>query len=157
MASLREIVAWLLTEDGLVDGVIGDGRVGRGDSIWTTSEPDVRWMPRIEDQVGAITLRGHTPHVYHTETGEVLHPTQAPLYHSEYRYYDNILRRDTPPEDSWKTSRDTLEEGWVKDPEGKHRLWVPAKWRKYWNPENWNNDAMIQFNFFEGRPVIIKF
>jgi len=47
VANSREMVAWLLTEDGLVDGVIGDRRVGRRDSIWTTSEPDFQWMPRV--------------------------------------------------------------------------------------------------------------
>jgi len=35
VAGSGQVVAWLLTEEGLVDGVIGDRRVGRGDSIWT--------------------------------------------------------------------------------------------------------------------------
>ena len=34
VAGSREIVAWLLTEEGLVDGIIGDRGVGRSDSIW---------------------------------------------------------------------------------------------------------------------------
>ena len=157
VAGSSEIIAWLLTEDGLVDGVIGDRRVDRRDSIWTTSVPEVVRWPQVEGQVGVIMLRGNTPHVYHTETGEVLHPTQAPRRDTSRWYYENMLQCDTPPEDSWQTSRQTLREGWVKDPEGKHRLWVPAKWREIWDPKGWYHDATIQFGIFEGRCVIIKF
>jgi len=153
----REIVAWLLTEDGLVDGVIGDRRVGRRDSIWTVSEPEPPREPEFDGQVGVIKLRGNTPHVYHTETGEVLDPTQVPRYGRSRWYYENMLQRDTPPEYSWQTSWDKLQEGWVKDPEGKHRLWVPAKWRERWRRANWHLGTAAQFNFFEDRPTIIKF
>ena len=38
VAGSRKYTAWLLTEEGLVDGVTGDRRVGRSDSIWTTPE-----------------------------------------------------------------------------------------------------------------------
>jgi len=150
----EETVAWLLTEEGLVDGVIGDRRVGRSDSIWTTSKPKY-YTPKLGGQVGVIELRTGAQHVYHTETGEVLDPTQAP--HHRERRYNFIPQRGTPPEDAWQTSRDTLQEGWVKDPKGKHRMWVPVEWRRDWDPAHWHHDATTQFNYIRGRPVLIRF
>ena len=80
----QEVIAWLLTKEGLVDGVIGGGRVDRGASIWTVQRSRTF---RVEDHVGVIVPDGGgSPHVYHTETGEVLHPTQTP------RYSDNRCR-----------------------------------------------------------------
>jgi len=155
VAGSEEIIAWLLTEEGLVDGVIGGRRVGRSDSIWTTSKLD-NYPPLLGGQVGVIDLCTGAPHVYHTETGEILDPTQAP-YYSERRYYNNIPQRDTPPEDAWQTSRDTLREGWVKDPEGKHRMWVPVEWRERWDPEDWHHDTTTQFSYILGRPILIRF
>jgi len=163
-----EIVAWLLTEDGLVDGIIGDRRVGRSDSIWTTPYPElyvshlgVGVVPRLGGQVGV--MEGHrgmprvshtnAPHVYHTETGEVLDLTQEPQHYSERPYWNNTPQHDTSPEDAWKTSR----EGWVKDPEGKHRVWVPVEWRRGWDPEEWHHDATTQFSYLNERFVLIKF
>jgi len=156
VAGFWEIVAWLLTEEGLVDGVIGDRRVGRGDSIWTTSKQELR-MPRVEGQIGVIQDYGGVLRVYHTETGEVLNPTQAPQHYSGRRYYNNIPQCNTRPEDGWQTSRDTLLEGWVKDPEGKHRLWVPVEWRKDWDPADWHHDATTQFSYIGDRFVLVKF
>ena len=150
-----ETVAWLLTEEGLVDGVVGDRRVGRGDSIWTTPKPHP-WVPQVQGQIAAIMLDGNTLHVYHTETGEVLDPTQAPPRYSTRKFYNNIPRRNIPPEDSWQTSRETLLEGWVKDPEGKHRMWVPVEWRN-WDLAEWYHDVTTQFSLLGGRFVLIKF
>jgi len=156
----EEMVAWLLTEEGLVDGVIGDRRVGRSDSIWTISnsfsDPDLP-VPKLGGQVCVLELLTGAPHVYHTETGEVLDPTQAPQDYSERSYYNNIPQRDTPPEDAWQTSRDTLPEGWIKDPEGKHRMWVPVEWREDWDFEDWHHDATTQFSLLKDRFVLIKF
>jgi len=173
VAGFGELVAWLLTEEGLVDGVIDDRRVNRSDSIWTISLPLPRsepWMFLVEGQVGVIKLDGNSLHVYHTETGRVLHPTQAPRHLRDrwyrlteahcgrnYLCYHNLSQRDTPPEDSWQTSRATLREGWVKDPKGKHRLWVPAEWRTDYDPADWRNDVTTLFSYLGDRPVLIKF
>ena len=155
VAGSEETVAWLLTEEGLVDGVVGDRRVGRSDSIWTTSKPC--YGPELGGQVGVIGEYTDAPHVYHTETGEVLDPTQVPRHYSNRRDYNNIPQRDTPPEDPWKNSPDTLREGWVKDPEGKHRMWVPVEWRRDWDPADWHHDATTQFSYIGDRPVLIRF
>jgi len=155
-AGSGEFVAWLLTEEGLVDGVIGDRRVGRSDSIWTKSRLN-HYKPKLGGQVGVIEFYSGGSLVYHTETGEVLDPTQAPPAYGSHWYYNNIPQRDTPPEDAWQNSRDTLREGWVKDPEGKHRMWVPVEWRERWNPEDWHHDATTQFSYIRGRHVLIRF
>ena len=169
VASAKQLVAWLLTDEGLVDGVIGDREVGRGDSIWTRRfQHDC--MFRVEGQVGVIKIDGNVLHVYCTYTGEVLHPTQA---HQDFcGYWDrlddlhlgrsylrfrNLSQYNIPFEDRRKTSRATLQEGWIKDAEGKHRLWIPVEWRTDWDPEDWLHDVMIQFSRLGGRPVLIKF
>ena len=179
----RRVVAWLLTEEGLVDGVIGDRRVGRGDSIWTVPLPS-GWKIGVEGKIGVIeTDRWYERElqVYRTDTGEVLHPTQAPRsvwdnppgvwdnpgsildrldWNSLCRihlHFHNLSRCNTPLEDRWQTSRATVREGWVKDAEGKHRLWIPAEWRTDWDPEDLRHDVTIQFSRLGDRPVLIKF
>ena len=167
----QKVVAWLLTEDGLADGVVGERRVDRGDSIWTVSQWQGSFRLRVEDHVGFIEPNGGgSTHVYHTETGEVLHPTQTPRhsdgswgslteahYGQDYLRYHNLSQCNTSPRDSWQFSRATLREGWIKDPEGKRRLWVPLEWRTEWNEADWFHDFMIQFSSIGDKPVLIKF
>jgi len=171
VASSRQLVAWLLTEDGLVDGVVGDRRVDRSDSIWTISKSTqtLQWQFQVDGQFGSIMLPRNAPHVYHTGTGEILHPTEASqsVRHSipvgftysgrRYLHFHNLRQHDIPPGDSWKTSQATLREGWVKDAEGKHRLWVPVEWRTDWDPADWRHDLTTQFSYLGGRIVVIKF
>ena len=153
-----ETVAWLLTKEGLVDGVIGNRRVVRSDSIWTTSQQKYRWWFAADSQVGVLGLHTGTLHVYDTETGEVLDPTQVPEDNNRCRWgYNNIPQCNTLPEDRWQTSEDTLFEGWVKDPEGKHRMWVPAEWREGWDLGEWHHDARIQFSRLGGGSALVKF
>ena len=73
----RQLVARLLAEEGFV----GDRRVYCSGSIWTIpkSRTEYRWAFQIEGQVGVIKLGQNVMGVYHTETGERLHLTQAPL------------------------------------------------------------------------------
>jgi len=163
-----EVVAWLLTEEGLVDGVIGGRRVDRGDSIWTVPASCALW---VGGHVGVIKLSwSDLLHVYHTETGEILDSTQIPRHSTDRRHslfdlhrgrdyldYHNLSRCDILPEESWKLSPATLGEGWVKDPEGKRRLWVPHEWRKDWDSADWLHDFTIQFSLIEGKHVLVKF
>jgi len=162
----KQIIAWLLTEEGLVDGVIGDRRVGRRDSIWAISFRYTRGF-RVEGLVGVITIDWDALYVYHTDTGEVLHPAQAlrddwgssrdfHLGRNHLRFH-NLPQCSAPLEDRWKTSRVTVREGWVKDAEGKHRLWVPVEWREFWDSEDWLHDVTIQFSYLGSGPVLIKF
>jgi len=164
-----QVVAWLLTEEGLVDGVIGDRRVGHGDSIWTIwfrSE----YTFQVEGQVGAIRIDGDALHVYHTGTGEVLHPTQEPRgfrgnwdrldyvnFSRNQLHFHNFSQWNAPFEDRWQTSPATVRDGWVKDAEGKHRLWIPVEWGTDWDPEDWRHDVTIQFSYLGDGPVLVKF
>jgi len=173
-----QVVAWLLTEEGLVDGVIGDRRVGRGDSIWAVPFRSDWEVPGVEGQIGVIGEIGRGVgdklQVYRTDTGELLHPTQGPpdiLYqdtdcsdeYGDYKwsrahlYLHDLSRYDAPLEDRWQTSPATVREGWVKDAGGKHRLWVPAEWRAGWDSEDWLHDITTQFSRLAGGPVIVKF
>jgi hypothetical protein len=170
VAGLGDLRAWLLTEEGVVDSVNGGKKVGRNDSIWAIPQSQPPWMFRVEGQVGIIKKGGDVLHVYHTETGEVLHPTQAPQHFSgcwynlskqhcgrDYLCYHNLSQGDTPLEDSWQIPQTTMRERWVKDPEGKHRLWVPVEWRMEWDSADWCHSITTQFSHLGGRLVIIKF
>ena len=72
----RTLVAWRLTEGGVVDGIFADRRVGRGDSIWTVTVTAFS-MFSFEDQIVIIEGKGNVVHAYHMGTGEVLDPTRA--------------------------------------------------------------------------------
>jgi len=165
-----QLVAWLLTEDGLVDGVIGDRRVDCSDSIWAISDWSPLWGFCVRGQVGLIELPENATHAYHTGTGDILGATPAPLdfhlakctlnslyYGRSYLDFHNLPQRDILSGDSWKTSQATLREGWVKDSEGRHRLWVPAEWRAHWGLRDWRHDVTTQFSYLGHGPVVIKF
>jgi len=177
VAGSDRVVAWLLTEEGLVDGVIGGRRVGYEDRIWTMWKSAPGWlisdscqMFLAEGQVGVIKNDINRPFVYHTETGKILHPTQAPRNFGDrwralgealcswgYLSHYKLSQDDTPPEGSWQTSQETPRNGWVRDPEGKHRLWVPVEWRTDWDPADWRHDVTLQLGILGGRLVLIKF
>ena len=135
-----KLVAWRLTENGSVYGVSAERRAGQGDSIWTVSSPNLRFS--VGDQ--AVITEGEEAviHVYDTGTGEVLGPAQVsphPRGHQysvwemewcqHYPHYRNLDKQPIPSEDEWPVKLATLEEGWVRDLEGKHRMWIPLEWR----------------------------
>ncbi|KAF9645957.1 hypothetical protein BDM02DRAFT_3271343 [Thelephora ganbajun] len=131
------IAAWRLTEEGVVYGVSSGGRAGRGNSIWTI--PVLSGWPSLSfrDQTMVIEHGEKDIHVYHTETGEVLEPVQAILHSSLHPWGtpQNVVSRlckygwNTPSEGGGPFSWNTIREGWVKDLEGKHLLWLPIEWR----------------------------
>lgn len=169
----EKVVAWLLTDDGVVDGVFGNKPISESDGLWTLSLP--RWSPdlwkfSVEGRVGTIKSNGNSLFTYDTETGDILQPSHAPQpsgnywYHlgevlcgRHYLHYHNLSQCNVPPEESWQTSRATLREGWVKDPEGRCRLWIPVEWRMSWDDADWRHDVTTQFSILRGKPVIIKF
>ena len=154
------VMAWVLTEEGLVDGGFGNRRAGRGDSIWTVPIPRCGSQDpefSIEGETGIIKSDGKILHVYNTTTGEVLEPAQTLLRLSGpwYSLVDIMKARrhlydgsvgDAPPRDNWKPSTSALKEGWMKDREGRHLMWLPFEMRRVgWNEMEWFPDiATIQ-------------
>ena len=159
--SSGKVVAWLLTEEG----------AGNCQSIWTVYGLSHKFS--VEDQVGVIRTDDHiSPFIYHTGTGDVLDSVHEPQQYShpflpftlfsdcqEYRY----LRRDAPwssvpPEDSWPISNRYIEgEAWIRDPQRRHRLWVPVEWRTPREQEDWHHDITTLFIRIPGQIVIVKF
>ena len=134
------LVAWRLTEGGVVDGTFADRRAGRGDSIWTISATASSWFS-FEDQIVIIEEKRNV-HAYHMGTGEVLDPTRASprsydlqcslwdvMGGRHYPRYCELPKQDMPSKDDWPILETALQDGWVKDPEGKHRLWILPEWR----------------------------
>ena len=143
----RVVVAWLLTEKGRVAGVSVNRWAHHHNRIWEVRIYNYGALPNLMvdagSRVGAIGECLEDPPLltYHTETGEA--PPSAsklnPIYSRPLdlvgvfrgRDYDAIdwpIRRS-----DWSTSRPTLQDGWVKDPEGSCRLWVPVEWRDCWD------------------------
>ena len=163
-----ELVAWRLTEEGVVNSTVADGRAGRGDSIWTVSVTDDSSLRfSVEDQIVLIDQNNNLIHVYHTGTGEVLEPTQTPphlhgQYHlremadgQHYPHYRELKARDTCSEDDWPITFTLSQEGWIKDPKGKHRLWTPVEWRTNSSSLGWFPDiAALRFNHPDGTVII---
>ena len=165
----RVITAWLLTEEGLVNGVFGARRAGRGDSIWSVSKPHSSLSFSVEGETGIIKCNGNVLHVCNTDTGEVLEPAVTLLHLNGPWYpltntwqalhylYDGDMG-GTPPGDSWEPLQTTLKEGWIKDREGRHLLWLPVEWRAVdWNEVEWfSNIATIRFVTPECGNIIAK-
>jgi len=164
VAGSRRVVAWLLTEEGLVDSVTGGRRVGCKDSIWAI-QFESKCTFWVEGEVGIIREYGNTLRVYRTDTGEVLNqlrcghdnPSDHHLGRNHLRFH-NLPQCNIPLEDRWQTSQATLREGWVKDAEGKHRLWIPVEWRtSRWDPADWRHDVTTQLSRLGGMPILVKF
>ena len=142
------IVAWRLTPDGTVDGVLGIGRADCSDSLWTKplqEGSDAKFC--VEGQVGVIWDSEDLMY-YDVETGEKLGvvPGQtSPVYDfksfgdhvglpfDEYSFsWCHFTNHDDPSKDN---TIPCCKEGWVKYPEGdhSHRIWLPIHWRPIWN------------------------
>ena len=173
------IMGWLLTEDGEVDGIIGNSRADQNDSLWKVSPQDLdpHMLARqqgsdtylefaVKDEIGAIKYNGFIFHTYHTRTGEIIKPGNVPSMRPWY-HFKNPLNRDDcniyhrtqkkPLECSWPVSQTALQEGWIKDPEGKHRLWLHPRWRTAGNEVDWLNRATTLRLRNLSELVVVKF
>ena len=129
-------MAWRLTEEGVVDGVFTDGRAGRSNSIWTILLSG-RQTFLVEDQAVVIQVEGNIIHTYHPGTGEVLEPAEATphprrrdnVHVGHYPHRRGLSVWGTPSERDGPVLWTVSQEGWVKDPEGKRRFWLPVEWR----------------------------
>ena len=179
-------VAWLLTEEGAVGGVSDDRRAGRNDSLWDiSSQAHASFWARllqkeggdddddsvlefsVEGETAAIRHNGHAIRVYHTRTGKILELDQAPLgtgyrFNNSRRdecevYHRDLRKHQGPLKGDWPVSQTTLREGWVKDPEGKHRLWLHARWRSPQNEVDWLHNATTMRLRNSSELVVVKF
>jgi hypothetical protein len=176
------VVAWLLTEKGVVDGTSDNTRAGRSDSLWMITFPQPL-LPRqlqqpwgnyadndlafsVEGETAAIRFGGSIVRVYHTRTGEILNSESDGLpQRTEYRFYPfrgecelyhrYLLKHHGSLEYDWPVSQTTLQGGWVKDREGKHRLWLDARWRTSENTD-WLHNATLRLRAL-AELAIIKF
>ncbi|KAF9641901.1 hypothetical protein BDM02DRAFT_3194313 [Thelephora ganbajun] len=185
------VMAWLLTEDGMVDGVFGNREADHNDSLWSISSQDTNptfWARLLSQERGSNNVDEHVEfsnsdgivvirwrnkpgvHVYHAETGEILKPDKASLHlrHTWYRFYNpcqddcNLYHHDLHKlykhlECDWQISQSTLQEGWVKDPEGKHQLWLYPHWRLAGNDVEWLNKVSTLQLKSPSELIIIKF
>ena len=156
-------VAWLLTEEGLVNGVFGDRVAGPGDSIWTVPASPF-WLFLFEGET-AVIRSGDARHVYNTRTGETLELAPTTPDRGKYRLLVDVLiaqshlyggsMGSTPLRDGWDPLRN-MTKGWVKDRGGRHLLWLPVEWRD--RKMEWFSDvAIIQFRHRHiGKTVTVK-
>jgi len=181
------VVAWLLTDEGVVDGIFGNTRADRTDSLWEISLRALaaRWARllgrgggdgdrhlefSVEDEIAAIKLNGYVVRTYRTGTGEILESVETPLhlrptwyhFHNRQRddcdlYHRDLCKNRERLEYDWPVSQSTLREGWVKDPEGKHRLWLHARWRSAGNDVDWLHNATTLRLGNSSELVIVKF
>ena len=162
---LNELVAWRLTEKGVVCGVSAERRAGRGDSIWTVSTP----TPMFSIGCQTVITEGEEAviHVYDTGTGEALEPTQASshprgrqfylmemMHCKHYPNYRNLDEQRIPFKYEWPVTQTAVQEGWVKDFEGKHRLWIPVEWRVDLHNSGWLRNTTLLLHP-RGIPVIV--
>ena len=96
-----KIVAWLLTEKGAVDGIIGNTRADHNDSIWELSLPTIvarlrriwqHWSVdniilgfTVVDEIAIVKLNHLNIYAYHIRTGEVVEPTNIPQSNNHVR------------------------------------------------------------------------
>ena len=164
------LIAWQLTNKGFVGGVLKDQKVGHCNSIWRLPLP-LSLEFTLKDQTVAIRNRldGNIVHTYHSVTGEVLEPVPPHLLFGNHFYsHDEMsigkhylhyhgLDEWVPSEGDWLVSMGNLQEGWVKDSEEKHRMWIPVEWRAHKpNMGGWlSNITALWLNPSTGTVIII--
>ena len=179
VAISEKVVGWLLTEEGRVSNVAENKMADQGNSIWTAILPILplrRPKPLCFAAKGGVGFVGPeygTLFIYDTETGDDLGLTYQPqsfglpwfsFYGTadcrEYHYlrHNGTPQDHAPAKDGWLMSHTTPgKEGWVIDPEGRHRFWVPVEWRTLWHNENWHHDITTLFIGTTGQLIMIKF
>jgi len=176
----EKVVAWLLTEEGVVEGVFGNRRADHSDSIWTALlTPESPFISKRLGRSLMFNLMFSAKHqigfikceekgvicTYHTGNGELRdYPTHCDLHDFHrvdmLRGNHHLRHRPHVAEDSpsWPVSRATLREGWVKDSGGRHRFWLPVEWRISLHDEGWCHDiTTLDFRILGKELVVIKF
>ena len=157
------ITAWKLTEEGAVCGNFGNAGAGYSDRIWTIPQSKSPTF-LVENQTMFIQEEEATMHIYHTKTGEALEHSQAgPPSHWHFQPINAINyhlqdEHNSCSEDGWPYLVDAIQQGWIKDPEQKHRLWMPIKWRSLDNDRmGWLHNTKTLWFTIQDEPIVIKF
>ena len=175
------VVAWLLTEEGMVDGTFGKMRVDHSNSLWdvpfhtkpnllgqqqeggSDNNDDLDLWFSVKGEIVAIKQDQDTIHLYHTKTGEILsldgaHEGDGYIFSQRgcNLYHVSLCQQNKC---SWPISQTTLKEGWVKDPGGKHRLWLHPHWRVlYIYYATWLDQVTtLRLQVSESELVIVRF
>ena len=94
---------------------------------------------------------------YCTETGEVLKPTRTLLDHHEYSFQD-MLRGLHHPHYHNIDRYSFMQMSWMKDPEGKYRLWIPVEWRELLYQATSSDDRKtMRLDLRAGEAILIQF
>ena len=180
--SSNTVVAWLLTEEGVVDGIHDNRRANRSDCLWETSLQNTAtfWTRlllqgssdndnilgfSVEGDIAAINYNDRAIRVYHTKTGEILPLDKAPLS-TGYRfhhprdecnqYHCDLYKHYQSPKCNLPVPQTILQEGWIKDPEGKHQLWLQPHWRSFQNVDWLHNVTTLRLRN-RSLLVLVKF
>jgi len=162
------VIAWRLTEEGVVDGTLGERRVDCSNSIWNVPSRALNQSVHdlhlsVQGECAGIGWDGDPIHVYNTETGEILnsngvHPDTSSEFYNWNHFHNHVYKHCESPECCWPVSVFTLEDGWVKDPEGKHRLWLHPYWRSQLSQMNWLGQLTLRLRLGDTSEVfVIKF
>ena len=161
----NELVAWLLTEEGAVNGVSANEMASHINSIWTISSPENPFF-LIENQAVVVECGGRIVQVYHTGTGRVLestphrlggfYPLQSIQLCHHYPHYCKLKWLDSKVGDKSLVTPITISDGWVKDLEGKHWLWIPTNWRVDFNQAAWLPNTTLWLNPGDV-PIVVTF
>ncbi|KAF9782707.1 hypothetical protein BJ322DRAFT_1219896 [Thelephora terrestris] len=180
------VVAWLLTEAGTVDGSVDNRRASQKNMLWKKSLlSHISFFPRIfeqgdsrDDDVTTFTVKDAIAAVwhnktllcvYHTKTGEILGVDERPWgkeYHlhsphkkneSNTYHHDSMYKHSGLLEGDQPISQATLQDGWVKDEEGKHQLWLYPDWRSSKNEADWLYNVSTLRLRTTSQLVIVKF
>ena len=182
------IVAWLLTEEGMVDGIVGNTRADRSDSLWdcnispqtlgakwaklfgrnrTTDHNKLVFL--LIDEIVIIEYGEWAIKAYNIRTGEPSKPAGGPQSQRQIQYqletqhpdecnqyHCDLFKSQEPLDHGWEISQTSLQEGWVKDPEGRHRLWLHPHWRSA-SSVNWFHNTTTLRLKSSNELAIIKF
>ena len=196
------VVAWLLTEEGVVDGIFGNRRADRNDSLWEISPQDINppdtlsqnenpsfWARLLQRERGkqggdrALEFsvgegiaaigdrRAPDTRIYNPGTGEILKPSEVLLrplrtwyqfHNPRHRddcdiYHRDLHKQHEPLKSDWPISQTAFRDGWVRDPEGKHRMWLHARWRSAGNDVDWFEKVTTMRLKSPSELLIIKF
>ena len=182
-----KVVAWLLTEEGMVDGIVGNTRADCNDSLWNIPLQALatRWSRllgqrnrgsdgqlefSVADEIAAFRYGGFIIRPYHIRTGEISIQAEVPQSRGRtwYRlnnpqqdecnlYHCSLFKHQDPLDHGWPVSQADLQGGWVKDPEGRHRLWLHPSWRSAGISVNWLHNATTLRLRDSSELAIIKF